>query len=76
MLERRHTTDYQQKIARIAFPDANIQDVEDGRIFIESIVKDKTIKEIEDNFEDAERLIGLGKYLKETKLLNRDSTVS
>ncbi|MDY6966390.1 MAG: hypothetical protein SVM80_10570 [Halobacteriota archaeon] len=47
--------------ARVAFPDEKLDDVEDGRRFIESVVKNKSIDEIVDNFKKAERYISLGK---------------
>lgn len=46
---------------RVAFPDEKIENVDDGRNFIKAVVKDKTLREIADNFKEAERLMGLGK---------------
>ena len=51
---------------RVAFPDEKIETVDDGRNFIKSVVKNKTIRQIEDNFKEAERLMGLGKAVLKT----------
>lgn len=51
---------------KVAFPDEKIETVDDGRNFIKSVVKNKTIQQIEDNFKEAERLMGLGKTVLKT----------
>ena len=51
---------------RVAFPDEKIETVDDGRNFIKEVVKNKTIQQIEVNFKEAERLMGVGKAVLKT----------